>query len=158
MNLLQLDPLPENEERKARDAEARARFEADRDEDISNWRVVPQDRRKRGTGVTFVTSVRLQAKEIDELHRAAEARGMNPSEFIRAAALTVARAGHPEPGIEPRRELPATIEEAEAEITHAYERAIQEVRYIREVAERNYHAGTATSGATQETDAAQKDA
>ena len=156
MNLLQLAPLPENEEQKARATEARARFEADSDEDISNWRVVPQNRRKRGTGVTFVTSVRLQAKEIDELHRAAEARGMNASEFIRAAALTVARAGHQEP--EPRRELPTTIEEAEAEITHAYERAIQEVRYIREVAERNYHAGTATSGVTQETDAPHKDA
>ena len=60
--------------------------------DVSMWAKEPRKlRRTRGAGPTTTFAIRLTPQELSELQRAAEAKGVNVSEFIRSTSLEGAR-------------------------------------------------------------------
>ena len=72
--------------------EALAAYYQARKGDVSTWAKQPRTlRRKRGDGPTTTFAIRLTPEELSELQTAAEAKGVNLSEFIRATSLEGAR-------------------------------------------------------------------
>jgi hypothetical protein len=72
--------------------EALAEYYQSRKGDVSTWAKQPRTlRRKRGDGPTMTFAIRLTPEELAELQKAAEASGVNVSEFIRSTSLKGAR-------------------------------------------------------------------
>ena len=72
--------------------EALAEYYQSRKGDVSTWAKQPRTlRRKRGDGPTTTFAIRLTPQELIELQQAAEAKGVNLSEFIRTTSLEGAR-------------------------------------------------------------------
>ena len=65
-----------------------AEYYQSRKGDVSTWAKQPRTlRRKRGDGPTTTFAIRLTPEELEELQKAAEARGVSLSEFIRSTSL-----------------------------------------------------------------------
>ena len=65
-----------------------ARFHEAHADDETLWRKPPRTiRSRRGKGPSVTFSIRLTGEELTRISEAAFARGTNPTDFIRAAAL-----------------------------------------------------------------------
>jgi hypothetical protein len=82
--------MAENSEQKSPDEEL-ARFHEEHKGDVSLWEAKPARIRVRRGSPSTVFSLRLTPDELTELFRTAEERGLTTSDFIRRAALDVAR-------------------------------------------------------------------